>query len=122
MTKAIIGIGSGLVLTGIAVTGLYFLDPLQKLLPVWVITSLLSWPMLGWGEGQFAKYRGYSGAAGYGLTGLGFLIELFLVARNRNPWAYAVGFLFVASLPIVVLLALPQKAHRNRTHHRRSKE
>jgi hypothetical protein len=113
MKKAIIGIGAGLVLSGIAITGIYFLDRPKKYVALWIILSLLSWPILGWGAGHFAKYRGYTGAVGCSLTGLAFFIELFIVFRTHSPWVSALGVLFVASFPIAVILALPRKPTRS---------
>ena len=114
MTKTIIGIGTGMALSAIAITGIYFLDLRHEHPALWTILSLLSWVALAWGVSNFAKYRGYAGSVGCGLAAVGLFIELFIVFRAYNPWAYAVGFLFVTLLPLSVILALPNKARRSR--------
>jgi len=119
MLKTIIGIGCGAILSGIAIAGVYF-DPQHTHSTVWVILSLVSWVILAWGAGEFAKHRGYSGAVGYSLMALGLFMELFFVFRSHNPWIFVLGFIYVASFPIAILLALPQKyGHPNRSKKRR---
>jgi hypothetical protein len=118
LTKAIIGIGGGLILATIAATGMY-LDSQWHFPFLWFPIILLAWPCVAWGSFHFARYRGYEGAAGCGLFALGMPIYLFLVHRSHKTLVYVLGFAFVAALPLAVLLALPQKAKRPGRYKRR---
>jgi hypothetical protein len=109
MTKAIIGIGVGLALMGIQITGRFAFDTQNTLQALWVILAFSAWPVIGWGSFHFAKARGYAGGAGGGLFMLALLFYVFLVHGTRNPYVYALGTFFVAAFPVAVLLALPRK-------------
>lgn len=118
MLKTIIGVSCGAAFSGIAIAGVFF-DPQHTHSSLWVIFSIFSWVVLAWGVGQFAKHRGYSRAVGYSLMALGLFMELIFVFRNHSPWVFALGFVYVASFPIAILLALPQKyGHPNRSKKR----
>ncbi len=121
MIKAILGIGGGLALAGIAITCGPFFDPRHHLAGLWLVLSLLAWPVAAWGEQHFAKVRGYNAAMGCGLFALALPIYIFLVHRSHKPLVYAVGFAFAVSLPVVVLLALPEKNRRARRYRKRDK-
>lgn len=118
MIKAISGIAIGIVLWCFGMVGGFFLDPHRELRALWVTLSLVAWGVLAWGMSHFAKWRGYQGAVGCGLMMIGLLVEIFIVFRAFNIWAYTIGFLFVAALPIVVLLAVPKGSHIPRRRHK----
>ena len=121
MIKAISGISIGIVLYCVGMFGGFFLDPHQDLQALWVTLCLSAWVVLSWGMVNFAKYRGHQGAVGCGLMVIGLFVDIFILFRAYNIWAFAIGFIFVAALPIAVLLSLPKGSnlsrHRNKRHH-----
>ena len=106
-------------LWGIGLIGIVWLDPKREYAALWATLSIASWVVLGWGISHFAKYRGYQGGVGCGLTALALCVELVIVFRAFNPWAYSIGFLFVVAMPIVVLLVLPKGSNPNHRRHKR---
>jgi len=112
--KAILGIGAGLALTAVAQTGSYVFDPQDRLLALWVILALLSWPVMSFGEYHFARHRGYNGAAGVGLLLVAIILSMFLILllgvhATRKPFVFLLIHFFDAAFPVAVLLALPGK-------------
>lgn len=112
--KAILGIGGGLALTSAAQAGSYVFDPQNRLIALWVILALFTWPVMGFGEYHFARHRGYNGAAGVGLLLVASVFSMFLILllgvhATRKPFVFLLIHLFVAAFPIAVLLALPRK-------------
>src|ERR1043165_1724997 len=112
MIKVFSGIAGGIVLWCFGMVGGFFLDPHRDFRALWVGLSLLGWGVLAWGMSHFAKYRGHQGAVGCGLLMIGLFVELFIVIRAFNIWAYTIGFFFVAALPIGAYR--PQRRHRER--------
>ena len=74
----------------------------------WALLLVLALPLAAWGASHLARHRGYPRGAGYGLFVFGFFASS-LIAGSRTPLTVGFAFLFVALLPVVVLLALPKK-------------
>jgi hypothetical protein len=120
--KAAIGFGASFVFLMIPAVGIFF-DPQRKLLWLWVLLFFSTMPAVGWGAAHLARARGYPSGGGCGLCVVGYLVSGFLGTTSPNPVAFAVGVSFMISLPIVVLLVLPNKArHSHRRHHHRDKD
>ncbi len=77
-------------------------------LPMWVFQTISNWITIPWLETTFW----YLIVAGLCLLGCSFIVQLFLVIRNRGTWqhlsrkSYGVlaGFVAVMSIPVLILL------------------
>jgi len=110
MKKAILGIIGGLVLAGVAWTGGTLFDPQHEHQRLWFALAFLSWPALAFGAFCLAQWRGYPGEVGLISFGAGLLVHLGLVHWVGKPVADALGILFEAALPAVLIFALPPRS------------
>lgn len=105
--KAYAGIAIGLVLSiSGAVMAVLGREPINEIKWSWIVVAGL--PLIAWGCSHLARQRGYPSGAAYGLFGFALMVAYF-VSSNRTQQIVCIGFLFVAILPITVLLLLPKR-------------
>src|SRR5438552_13648060 len=95
--RAVIGTGIGLAALTVAAVGAYFDDKPGKGTK-WAWLVLPAVPLVGWGCGHLARYRGYPSTAAYGLFVLASIVSS-LIGINRSPLTFGVAFVFLGLMP-----------------------
>jgi hypothetical protein len=119
--RAALGISAGIALAIIPAAGMYF-DKSRRMAWLWILLVLASLPMVGWGAAHLARSRGYPGAGGCGLCIAAYLVSGFVGTTSPYPLAFGIGIVFIALLPTVVLLSLPNKLKKPRRRRHRVSE
>jgi len=107
-SRAITGLVLGIVIAALGAVMAY-VELQRGKASLWLLLVIAAMPLLAWGSANLAQYRGYPGAAGYGLFILAFFVSGF-IGLTRSPLTVGFAFLFMGLMPPVVLLALPRKS------------
>ena len=109
-TKALIGIGAGLLFACTSAIVVFFTWAPRKPNPT-ALLSLLALPLAIWGCGNYAKWKGQSSGLSHSLFVISFFLGGF-ITRGRMIRFTGFIFLFVVLLPMVVLWSLPNRIRR----------
>src|SRR5262245_39263514 len=93
LIRAVIGIGSALVLGFGPALGLYY-DENRERLWLWLLLMFSTLPVLGWGASHLARYRGYPASGGCALCFVGYVVSGFVGTTNPHPLAFGLGVVF----------------------------